>query len=333
MEELKERYKRTVSIVGLIAYTLPEEHEEELPTTGAWTMIKRRELAAGMMCSTCSEYKIPTRFWLLEVLLAILHVLHVLVYLPIPVLLEVPLLSPLFSRFFIVDHIGVRIGTGSSAHLLDPVTVPKGEGCEVLPLGAATGAPLRWGFLLPRRGRVEGLVGLAACMATLGGMRCSAAERRFKSARSVVEYKLAAKLLHKSRYPPVNCRYIGFCARYFSRYSFPKHVSPPKAFVSFAYLRSNPSYTMLNTKYIRITKRVQYNFVILDKPLVTHHWISICVSHGVSLPFWLMHTAWLPVCTTYRHYKQHSEHQNTQLFAHCTKLVACFFTKKFRDKF
>ena len=42
-DDLKERYKRTVTMAGMMAYTLTEDREEELPVTGAWTMIKKRE--------------------------------------------------------------------------------------------------------------------------------------------------------------------------------------------------------------------------------------------------------------------------------------------------
>ena len=44
-EELKERYQRTVSMAGLIAYVLMEDQEEELPAIRTWMLIKRREPA------------------------------------------------------------------------------------------------------------------------------------------------------------------------------------------------------------------------------------------------------------------------------------------------
>ena len=65
--DLKERYKRTVTMAGMMAYTLTEDHEEE-PVTGAWTMIKNRELASLRVC--CVMYVmyvpvfcLPTRLW------------------------------------------------------------------------------------------------------------------------------------------------------------------------------------------------------------------------------------------------------------------------------
>ena len=67
-DDLKERYKRTVTIAGMMAYTLTEDREEELPVTGAWTMIKKRELASLRVC--CVMYVmyvpvfcLPTRLW------------------------------------------------------------------------------------------------------------------------------------------------------------------------------------------------------------------------------------------------------------------------------
>ena len=50
-DNLKERCKRTVTMAGMMAYiTLTEDREEELPVTGAWTMIKKRELASLRVC-------------------------------------------------------------------------------------------------------------------------------------------------------------------------------------------------------------------------------------------------------------------------------------------
>ena len=67
-DDLKERYKRTVTMAGMMAYTLTEDGEEELPVTGAWTMIKKRELASLRVC--CAMYVmyvpvfcLPTRLW------------------------------------------------------------------------------------------------------------------------------------------------------------------------------------------------------------------------------------------------------------------------------
>jgi hypothetical protein len=67
-DDLKERYKRTVTMAGMMAYTLTEDREEELPATGAWTMIKKRELASLRVC--CVMYVmyvpvfcLPTRLW------------------------------------------------------------------------------------------------------------------------------------------------------------------------------------------------------------------------------------------------------------------------------
>ena len=67
-DDLKERYKRTVTMAGLMAYTLTEDREEELPVTGAWTMIKKRELASLRVC--CVIYVtyvhffcLPLRLW------------------------------------------------------------------------------------------------------------------------------------------------------------------------------------------------------------------------------------------------------------------------------
>ena len=49
-DDLKERYKRTVRMARMMAYTLTEDTEEELPPAGAWTMIKKRELASLRVC-------------------------------------------------------------------------------------------------------------------------------------------------------------------------------------------------------------------------------------------------------------------------------------------
>ena len=46
-DDLKERYKRTVTMAGMMAYTLNEHREDELPPTGAWT---KRELASLRVC-------------------------------------------------------------------------------------------------------------------------------------------------------------------------------------------------------------------------------------------------------------------------------------------
>ena len=53
-DDLKERYKRTATLAPMMAYTLTEDREEELPPTGAWTMIKKRELASLREC--CIPY-------------------------------------------------------------------------------------------------------------------------------------------------------------------------------------------------------------------------------------------------------------------------------------
>ena len=47
---LKERNNRTITMAGRMAYTPTEDPEEELPVTGAWTMIKKRELASLRVC-------------------------------------------------------------------------------------------------------------------------------------------------------------------------------------------------------------------------------------------------------------------------------------------
>ena len=67
-DDLKERYKRTVTMAGMMAYTLTEDREEELPVTGAWTMINKRELVSPRVC--CVMYVmyvpvfcLPTRLW------------------------------------------------------------------------------------------------------------------------------------------------------------------------------------------------------------------------------------------------------------------------------
>ena len=59
---------RTVTMAGMMAYTLTGDREEELPVTGAWTMIKKRELALQRVC--CVMYVmyvplfcLPTRLW------------------------------------------------------------------------------------------------------------------------------------------------------------------------------------------------------------------------------------------------------------------------------
>ena len=49
-DDLKERYKRPVTMAGMKANTLTEDREEELPPTGAWTMIKKKELASLRVC-------------------------------------------------------------------------------------------------------------------------------------------------------------------------------------------------------------------------------------------------------------------------------------------
>ena len=58
-DDLKERYKRTVTMAGMMAYTLTEDREEELPVTGAWTMIKKRELASFRVCCVMYIMYVP----------------------------------------------------------------------------------------------------------------------------------------------------------------------------------------------------------------------------------------------------------------------------------
>ena len=65
-DDLEERYKRTVTMAGMMAYTVTEDREEELPAMGAWTMIKKRELAALRICYVMSVmyvrlFCLPTR--------------------------------------------------------------------------------------------------------------------------------------------------------------------------------------------------------------------------------------------------------------------------------
>ena len=67
-DNLQERYKRTVAIAGMMAYTLTEDREEELPVTGAWTMIKHREVASLPVCCVMNVMYVPffclaTRLW------------------------------------------------------------------------------------------------------------------------------------------------------------------------------------------------------------------------------------------------------------------------------
>ena len=67
-DDLKERYKRTVTMAGTMAYTLTEDHEEELPATGTWTMIKKRELVSLRVCCVTfimyvRFFCLPTRLW------------------------------------------------------------------------------------------------------------------------------------------------------------------------------------------------------------------------------------------------------------------------------
>ena len=67
-DDLKERYKRTVTMAGMMAYTLTEDREEELPATGAWTMIKKRELVSLRVCCVIyvmyvPVFCLPTRLW------------------------------------------------------------------------------------------------------------------------------------------------------------------------------------------------------------------------------------------------------------------------------
>ena len=61
--DLKARYKRTVTMPGMMVYTLTEDSDDELPPTGAWTMIKKRELVSLRVC--CVPYVrffcLPTR--------------------------------------------------------------------------------------------------------------------------------------------------------------------------------------------------------------------------------------------------------------------------------
>ena len=49
-DDLKERYKRTITMDGMMAYTLSEDREEEPPPAGAWSMIKKRQLAWLRVC-------------------------------------------------------------------------------------------------------------------------------------------------------------------------------------------------------------------------------------------------------------------------------------------
>ena len=62
-DELKQRYKRTVTMAEMVAYTLTEDREQEFVPTGAWTMIKERELVSLRVC--CVIYVLffclPTR--------------------------------------------------------------------------------------------------------------------------------------------------------------------------------------------------------------------------------------------------------------------------------
>ena len=62
-EDLKERCKRTVTMAGMMAYTLTEDREEQLPVTGAWTMQKKRELTSLRVC--CVMYAMYVRFFCL----------------------------------------------------------------------------------------------------------------------------------------------------------------------------------------------------------------------------------------------------------------------------
>ena len=67
-DDLKERYKRTVAMAGVMAYTLTKDRAEELPVTGAWTTIKKRELAPLRVCYVMYVmyvpfFCLPTRLW------------------------------------------------------------------------------------------------------------------------------------------------------------------------------------------------------------------------------------------------------------------------------
>ena len=67
-DELKERYKRTVTMAGMMAFTLTEDRDEELPVTGAWTMIKHREVLLLPVCCVMYVMYVPffclaTRLW------------------------------------------------------------------------------------------------------------------------------------------------------------------------------------------------------------------------------------------------------------------------------
>ena len=46
-------------MAGMMAYTLTEDREEELPVTGAWTMIKKRELASLRVCCVMYVLCVP----------------------------------------------------------------------------------------------------------------------------------------------------------------------------------------------------------------------------------------------------------------------------------
>ena len=58
-DDLKERYKRRVTMAGMMAYTLTEDREEELLVTGAWRMIKKRELASLRVCCVMYVMYVP----------------------------------------------------------------------------------------------------------------------------------------------------------------------------------------------------------------------------------------------------------------------------------
>ena len=64
-DHLKERYKRTVTMARIMAYTLTEHRQEELLPTGAWKIIEKRELVWLRVC--CVLYVrffcLPTRLW------------------------------------------------------------------------------------------------------------------------------------------------------------------------------------------------------------------------------------------------------------------------------
>ena len=62
-DDHKERHKRTVTMAGMMVYTLTEDREEELLVTGAWTIIKKRELASLRVC--CVMYVTYVRFFCL----------------------------------------------------------------------------------------------------------------------------------------------------------------------------------------------------------------------------------------------------------------------------